>query len=99
MTPLTASKKIEELTNKLAATETLLEQAKIGYALQTKKVSDLQWDLNARILSAELYDVIIKEVEQNEGLRESWTDFLMMFKLAVPGAEEKFNEVLKNYRR
>jgi hypothetical protein len=94
-----AERKIQELTNKLQATETLLAQAKQGYALQSQKVGQLQSELNMRVMSAQLYNVIITEVERNEGLRESWTDFLMIFKLAVPGSEEKFKEVLKYYKR
>jgi hypothetical protein len=90
---------IDTLTNMLNATKEQFAQADAAYHLQKQANSQLQRDLNVRVLEAELYRVLIQAIEDNENLQDAWTDLMMMFKLTVPGAEDKFNAVLRTFPR
>jgi hypothetical protein len=83
----------------LNATKEQFQQANSAYMMQKQQNATLQAELNIRVLEAELYRVLIKAVEENENLQDTWTDFMMMLKLTVPGIEDKFNAVLKTFPR
>jgi septum formation inhibitor MinC len=90
---------IETLTNMLNATKAQFEQADQAYHMQKQANEQLRREINILVLEAELYRVLINAIEENENLQDAWTDLMMMFKLTVPGAEDKFNAVLRTFPR
>jgi hypothetical protein len=77
------------LETAIARKDIEIQDLKRAVASLDKKVQEFtKYNIKGKML-----ELIELSCEDNEALRESWTDFLMMLKLAVPDIESSFKAI------